>query len=62
MMSVIRFLKIWVGGLILIVLFICGVGAPWLAPHDPQAQTLEDRLKPPRWMDSGSPAYLARYG
>ncbi|MGH7931211.1 MAG: ABC transporter permease [Candidatus Binatia bacterium] len=53
-----RFLKIWVGGVILIVLFICAVGAPWLAPHDPQAQTLEDRLKPPRWTDSGSPAYF----
>ena len=26
MMSVIRFLKIWVGGVILIVLLICGVG------------------------------------
>lgn len=51
-------MKIWVGGAILIALFVCGVGAPWLAPHDPQAQTLEDRLKPPRWMDSGSPAYL----
>jgi peptide/nickel transport system permease protein len=53
-----RFLKIWVGGAILAVLFVCGLGAPWLAPHDPQAQILEDRLKPPRWMDSGSPAYL----
>lgn len=57
-MSAIRFLKLWVGGLILILLFVCGVGAPWLVPHDPQAQTLEDRLKPPRWMESGSPAYL----
>src|SRR5688500_19922907 len=57
-MFAMRFLKVWVGGAILIVLFICGVGAQWLAPHDPQAQTLEDRLKPPRWTDSGSPAYL----
>jgi peptide/nickel transport system permease protein len=29
-----------------------------LSPHDPQAQTLEDRLRPPRWADNGSPAYL----
>lgn len=57
-MGVVRFAKIWVGGSILVLLFVCGVGAPWLAPHDPQAQTLEDRLKPPRWMESGSPAYL----
>jgi peptide/nickel transport system permease protein len=47
-----------VGGTILVVLVICGVGAPWLAPYDPQAQTLEDRLKPPRWIDTGSTAYL----
>jgi peptide/nickel transport system permease protein len=53
-----RFIKLWVGGAILLALFVCGVGAPWLAPHDPQAQTLEDRLKPPRWMENGSPAYV----
>ncbi len=57
-MGAVRFVKIWVGGTILFLLFVCGVGAPWLAPHDPQAQTLEDRLKPPRWMEKGAPAYL----
>jgi peptide/nickel transport system permease protein len=57
-MFAVRHLKIWIGGAILIVLFVCGVAAPLLAPHDPQAQTLEDRLKPPRWADSGSPAYV----
>jgi peptide/nickel transport system permease protein len=34
------------------------VAAPLLAPRDPQAQTLEDRLRPPRWTENGSPAYL----
>lgn len=53
-----RHLKIWVGGVILLVLFICGVAAPLLAPRDPQAQTLEDRLRPPRWVENGSQAYL----
>jgi ABC-type dipeptide/oligopeptide/nickel transport system permease subunit len=53
-----RYLKLWVGGAILALLFVCGVGAPWLAPHDPQAQTLEDRLKPPRWHENGSRAYF----
>src|ERR671910_620374 len=57
-MFAIRHLKVWTGGAILMLLLVCGVGAPLLAPHDPQAQTLEDRLKPPRWADSGSPAYL----
>jgi peptide/nickel transport system permease protein len=53
-----RHLKVWIGGAILAMLVVSGVGAPWLAPHDPQAQTLEDRLKPPRWAENGSPAYL----
>ena len=53
-----KHLKIWVGGIILAVLFVCGVASPLLAPHDPQAQTLEDRLRPPRWAENGSPAYL----
>jgi peptide/nickel transport system permease protein len=53
-----RYLKLWVGGAILLVLCICGVAAPLLAPRDPQAQTLEDRLRPPRWVDYGLPAYL----
>src|ERR1700752_721277 len=50
-----RYLKIWVGGAILAVLLVCGVAAPLLAPRDPQAQTLEDRLRPPRWVEKGSP-------
>lgn len=53
-----RYLKIWVGGAILLVLCICGVAAPLLAPRDPQAQTLEDRLRPPRWLENGSQAYF----
>jgi hypothetical protein len=32
-----RYLKIWVGGAILMVLFLCGIAAPLLAPRDPQA-------------------------
>jgi len=54
----VRYLKIWVGGAILLLLFVCGVGAPLLAPQDPQAQTLEDRLRPPRWSENGLPAYF----
>jgi peptide/nickel transport system permease protein len=53
-----RYLKIYVGGLILVVLVICGLAAPLLAPHDPQAQTLEDRLRSPRWSETGSRSYL----
>ena len=57
-MSAVRHFKVWLGGAILLMLFICGVAAPLLSPHDPQAQILEDRLRPPRWAENGSPAYL----
>lgn len=42
-----RYGKVIVGGVILFLLLICGLGAPLLAPYDPQAQSLEDRLRPP---------------
>ena len=29
------------------VLLVCGLGAPFLVPYDPQAQSLENRLRPP---------------
>lgn len=54
----VRYLKLWVGGAILAVLVVCGVAAPLIAPRNPQAQTLEDRLRPPRWSENGMPAYL----
>jgi peptide/nickel transport system permease protein len=53
-----RYFKVLVGGAILLLLCICGVAAPLLAPRDPQAQTLEDRLRPPRWAENGSGAYF----
>jgi peptide/nickel transport system permease protein len=53
-----RHLKVWVGGAILALLLLCGVAAPLLAPRDPQMQTLEDRLRPPRWSENGLPGYL----
>src|ERR1700752_5487332 len=54
----VRHLKILVGGAILALLIVCGAAAPLLAPRDPQAQTLEDRVRPPRWTENGSSAYL----
>lgn len=53
-----RYLKIWVGGSILLLLVICGLTAPLLAPFDPQEQTLEDRLWPPSWVGQGRGPYL----
>ena len=42
-----------VGALILVALL-----APWLAPHDPFAQSLAKRLLPPVWAEGGSWDYL----
>jgi len=49
-----RYLKIWVGGSILLLLLVCGLAAPFLAPYDPQEQVLEHRLRPPGWGGKGS--------
>lgn len=32
--------------------------APWIAPHDPYAGTLADRLLPPAWLAGGDARYL----
>jgi peptide/nickel transport system permease protein len=42
-----RYVKVVAGGVILLTLVVCGVGAPVLAPYDPQEQRLADRLQPP---------------
>lgn len=44
----------FVGAAFLAVLLICAVFAPLVAPHDPAAQSLSDRLTPPVWADGGS--------
>ena len=46
----IRHFKLLLGGFILLVLVVCGVAAPLLAPFDPQEQRLEARLQPPAWL------------
>ena len=53
-----RHLKIWIGGVILALLFVCGVSAPLLAPYDPQEQRLEDRLRAPGVSPQDSRLYL----
>lgn len=42
------------GAAFLVVLVVCAVFAPLVAPHDPAAQSLADRLDPPAWSDGGS--------
>jgi peptide/nickel transport system permease protein len=47
-----------VGGGILLAVVLMAVLAPLISPHDPLAQVLTDRLKPPAWLVGGSPNYL----
>ena len=45
------------GVLFMIALVGVALFAPWLAPYDPAAQSLNDRLLPPFWLDGGSTAH-----
>ncbi|CAN5211931.1 ABC transporter permease [soil metagenome] len=49
---------LWVGGALLLAATACAVLAPWLAPHDPNAQDLLNTLLPPAWAEGGDPQYL----
>jgi len=46
------------GALILLVVVVAAIGAPWIAPHDPAKQSLVRRFLPPAWSAGGSPTYL----
>ncbi len=47
----------WVSLLILAALVAAAVLAPWIAPHDPEEQSLLSRLDPPAWMQGGDWSY-----
>ena len=41
------------GGSIVVFMLALAIFAPWIAPHDPYAQSLMRRLRPPVWMEGG---------
>lgn len=43
---------------ILVLVVIVGLFAPLLAPYDPSAQDLINRLKPPSWLPGGLPGHF----
>jgi len=47
----------WVSLLILAALVLLAILAPWIAPHDPEEQSLLSRLDPPAWMAGGDWSY-----
>lgn len=46
------------GAVILGLIVLAALGAPWLSPHDPYAQDVTQRLIPPVWHDKGSWAHM----
>ena len=46
------------GGGIVLAVVLMAILAPLISPHDPLAQVLVDRLKPPAWLPGGTPDYL----
>jgi peptide/nickel transport system permease protein len=49
--------RVWVGGVILLVVAGLAIAAPWVAPHDPLEQDLLHMLAPPMWAADGSAAF-----
>jgi peptide/nickel transport system permease protein len=46
------------GSSFLLLLVLAALLAPWIAPHDPNAQELSARLLPPVWLEGGKSAHL----
>jgi ABC-type dipeptide/oligopeptide/nickel transport system permease subunit len=51
-------LQIVVGIALVVPFVVLAVGAPWIAPHSPNAIDLANRLAPPAWGEGGSTAHL----
>ncbi len=47
-----------IGGFILVVLIAVAIFAPLIAPHDPNLQSLANRLLPPAWAPGGKAEFL----
>jgi ABC-type dipeptide/oligopeptide/nickel transport system permease subunit len=47
-----------VAAIVVALLILMAIFAPWLAPHDPDENDLLRRLQPPAWMESGEWSYL----
>lgn len=47
----------WISVLLLALLILVAILAPWISPHDPEEQSLLLRLNPPGWANGGDWAY-----
>ena len=48
----------FIGVILILILILTAVFAPLIAPHDPTAQSLRARLKPPAWFEKGSMTHI----
>lgn len=48
----------FVGAAFLVMIVAVAIVAPWIAPHEPAAQSVTDRLVPPAWAEGGSTDHL----
>jgi peptide/nickel transport system permease protein len=46
------------GAIVIAIVAVFAIFAPWIAPHDPNLQNLGAAFKPPSWLQGGSAAYL----
>lgn len=46
------------GAVLLALIVLAALAAPWLSSHDPYAQDIANRLVPPAWSDKGSVEHL----
>ncbi len=44
--------------LVLVIFVVTGLGANWIAPHNPERGDIRARNVPPAWMEGGSSEYL----
>jgi peptide/nickel transport system permease protein len=47
-----------VGGALIVLVVLCALFAPFVAPHDPNAQNLSLALKPPSWFAGGDARFF----
>jgi peptide/nickel transport system permease protein len=52
-----RSARVLTGLAIVVVILLCAIFAPQLAPHDPNEQNLLTALLPPAWVQGGDPAF-----
>lgn len=51
-------LQILIGLFLTVPIVVLAIGAPWIAPHEPNDIDLVSRLLPPAWQEGGSAEYL----